>query len=111
MVSYMFVPVSPSGTGNTLSESTYALFISNTFAPDTIIFLNSVPPMVFGMAILNSFSLTGYARHSRTPITLTLTESTIMPVNLSTRYLTLSLSDCATALIDTPNLMMTYTSI
>lgn len=49
MVRDMFVPVSPSGTGNTLSESTFALFISNTLAPETIILRNSVPPIDFGM--------------------------------------------------------------
>lgn len=49
MVSDIFVPVSPSGTGNTLSESTFALFISSTFAPAATILRSSVPPIDFGM--------------------------------------------------------------
>ena len=107
MVRDIFVPVSPSGTGNTLSASTFVLFISSTLAPATIILRNSVPFTDLGMEIFRSLP----KDHSFTPMTFTLTVSTIMPVNLSTLYLTLSFKDSATALIETPNLMMTYTSI
>ena len=104
MVSDIFVPVSPSGTGNTLSESTFVLFISSTFAPERIIFRNSVPPMVLGMKISAPFRRGPY---SLTPMMFTLTVSTIMPVNFSTLYFTLSFKDSATALMETPNLMIT----
>ena len=56
MVSDIFVPVSPSGTGNTLSESTFALFISSTLAPAAISLRSSVPPMVFGMELLSPYT-------------------------------------------------------
>ena len=47
IVKNIFVPVSPSGTGNTLSESTYFLFCSRRLAPATIIFRNVAPFIVF----------------------------------------------------------------
>ena len=42
MVILILSPVSPSGTGNTLSASTFARLSSSCFAPTRIIFLNSV---------------------------------------------------------------------
>ena len=39
----MFVPVSPSGTGKTLSESIHSRFCSSRFAPEMIISLKSAP--------------------------------------------------------------------
>lgn len=42
----IFVPVSPSGTGNTFSESTYALFFSSRAAPVRNISLRSAPFIV-----------------------------------------------------------------
>ncbi len=41
MVSDIFVPVSPSGTGNTLSESTFARLFSRSFAPARTILRNT----------------------------------------------------------------------
>ena len=48
---------------------------------------------------------------SFTPIILTFTVSTIMPVNCSTLYLTDFFKDSATAEMETPNLIITNTSI
>ena len=45
-----------------------------------------------------------------TPITFTFTVSTIIPVKPSTLYLIASLRDSATALIETPYFITTYTS-
>ena len=42
----ILVPVSPSGTGNTLSESIYALFFSSRAAPARNISLRSAPFIV-----------------------------------------------------------------
>ena len=42
----ILVPVSPSGTGNTLSESIYALFFSSSAAPVRYISLSTAPQMV-----------------------------------------------------------------
>ena len=47
MVRDMFVPVSPSGTGNTLSASTLLLLFSRSRAPHRIILRNSVLFIVF----------------------------------------------------------------
>ena len=46
MVMNMFVPVSPSGTGKTLSESISALFLSSSAAPVRNISRSRAPPMV-----------------------------------------------------------------
>ena len=48
----IFVPVSPSGTGNTFRASTFALFISNILAPVETIFLKSVLLMTFCINLL-----------------------------------------------------------
>lgn len=45
-----------------------------------------------------------------TPRTFTFTVSTIIPVKTSTLYLMASFNDSATALMDTPYFIMTYTS-
>ena len=110
MVKDILVPVSPSGTGNTFNESTFALFISSTRAPEIIILRNSALLIVFGMKKQSPY-ISGQKNYSLTPIIFTLTVSTIIPVNFSTLYLTLSFKDSATALMETPNFIMTYTSI
>ena len=49
MVRDIFVPVSPSGTGKTLSASTFARLFSNIFAPTRTIFRNVAQLIVFCM--------------------------------------------------------------
>ena len=53
MVSDIFVPVSPSGTGNTFSESTFALLFSSIFAPTSTILRNVAQLIVFCMKKLS----------------------------------------------------------
>ena len=48
----ILVPVSPSGTGKTLSASTFALLFSSSLAPIEIIFRNSVLFIVFCIFML-----------------------------------------------------------
>ena len=70
IVSDIFVPVSPSGTGNTLSASTFARFISSSFAPTRTILRNSVLLIVLGIEMLLLFFLGADGYNAYRPLLL-----------------------------------------
>ena len=55
MVRVIFVPVSPSGTGNTLSASTFSRFFSSREVPASTISLSIKPSIVLTSIIIREF--------------------------------------------------------